>query len=212
MLLDRARVKFWQRWVFGAMAVIMAGSLVVFTLSDVSGCNGASSAVEEIDEDIARYQAVVDVDPEDVAAWRSLAESYLFRSNQWQQGSAEQQADLRSAMAAYEEAEQLLAKQKGAEAKQLRLDTLQQLATIYLTLGDYQLATSVYGQITDLTPKDPQAYFEMASVALNAGDTNTALLAFTRYLELDPDAPDADAVRDWIEENAPSTSGGGGGE
>lgn len=215
MLLDRGRVKFWQRLVFGVMAVIMAGSLVVFTLGDVSGCNGSSSAVEEIDADIARYDAAVQVDAEDVAAWRSLGESYLFRANQREQGSPEEAADWRSAGAAYEQAEKVLAKQKGAEAKRLRLDTLRQLATVYLYLQEFQLATSVYGQITELRPKDSQAYFDMATVALNAGDTNTALLAFTRYLELEPEAPDADAVRDWIEQNAPSSSspapGGGGG-
>jgi predicted TPR repeat methyltransferase len=62
----------------------------------------------------------------------------------------------------------------------------------------------VYGEITGLRPKDAQSYFDMASVAINGGDTATALLAFTKFLELDPNSPDAPAVKDWIEQNAPS--------
>jgi cytochrome c-type biogenesis protein CcmH/NrfG len=58
----------------------------------------------------------------------------------------------------------------------------------------------------------------MATVAMNAGDTNTALLAWTKYLKLDPNAPDAQAIKDWIAANSgaptpapsPSSSSGGG--
>jgi hypothetical protein len=53
---------------------------------------------------------------------------------------------------------------------------------------------------------------------MNAGDTNTALLAWTKYLKLDPNAPDAQAIKDWIAANSgaptpapsPSSSSGGG--
>ncbi len=46
-----------------------------------------------------------------------------------------------------------------------------------------------------MQPKDAQSYFDMASVAINAGDTNAALLAFTKFLELDPESPDAADVK-----------------
>ena len=218
MLLDRQRVKFWQKWVFGFMAVIMAGFLVMIPLSNNSGCGGATSATEQLDKEIVKYQAVVRTDPKNVAAWRALAENYALRANSQQPGSAGEQADLRTAAQNYEKAVKLLAKQKGAAAKQLRLDTLQQLVSVYISLKDFQLATSAYGKITALRPKDAQSFFEMASVAISAGDTNTALLAFTRYLKLDPNAPDAQTVKDWIAANSgtstptpsPSSSAGGG--
>jgi len=218
VLLDRQRVKFWQKWVFGFMALIMAGFLVMIPLSNNTGCSGATSATKQLDTEIAKYQAAVKADPKDVASRRSLAESYALRANLQPQGSAAEEADLRTAAQHYERAVKLLSKQKGAAAKQLRLDSLQQLVSVYVSLKDYQLATSVYGQITALKPKDAQSFYEMAAVAISAGDTNTALLAFTTFLRLDPNSPDAQAVRDWIAANsgaatptpAPSSSTGGG--
>lgn len=207
MLLDRRRVKFWQRIVFGAMAVLMAGFLVFGYSGVLNGCDfmGAEeSATEQIEADIAAYQATLTANAKDVPAWRGLGESYLLRANTQPVGSAAQEADWREAAAAFERADKLLAKQKGAVAKQDRLETLKRLVDVYLFLQDYQLATSVYGQITDLTPKDAQSYFDMATVAINAGDTNTALLAFTKFLELEPESPDAAAVQEWIDANAPS--------
>ena len=218
MLLDRQRVKFWQKWVFAFMALIMAGFLVMIPLSNNLGCGGATSATGQLDKEIARYQAAVKADPKDVASWRSLAENYMLRANVQLQGSAAQEADWRTAAQHYKRAVKLLSKQKGAAAKQLRLDTLQQLVSVYLFLQDPQLATSVYGQITALKPKDAQLFFDMATVAISAGDTNTALLAFTTFLKLDPNSPDAPSVREWIVANSskttptptPSSSTGGG--
>lgn len=218
MLLDRQRVKFWQKWVFGFMAVIMAGFLIMIPLSNNMGCGGATSATEQLDKEIAKYQAAVKADPKDVESWRSLAENLVLRANQQPQGSAAQEADWRTAAQDYERAVKLLGKKEGAAAKRLRIDTLQQLVSVYLFLKDYQLATSVYGQITSLKPKDAQSFFDMATVAISAGDTNTALLAFGKFLELDPSSPDAQSVRDWIAANSgkttpgptPSSSTGGG--
>jgi len=219
VLLDRQRVKFWQKWVFGFMALIMAGFLVMIPLSNNMGCGGGTtSVIEQLDKEIAKYEAAVTADPKSAEAWRSLAENYALRANAQTQGSAAQEADWRAAAQKYERASKLLSKQKGAAAKQLRIDTLQQLVSVYLFLQDPQQATSVYGQITALTPKDPQAFYDMASMAIQAGDTNTALLAFTRFLKLDPTSPDAQSVRDWIAANSgtptptpsPSSSSGGG--
>lgn len=206
MLLDRQRVKFWQKWVFGFMALIMAGFLIMIPVSGNAGCNGSSSATDQLDKDIAKYEVAVKADPTDVAAWRSLGESYVLRADQQPQGSAAEVSDWRAAAVKYKRAATLLAKKKGAAAKKLRLDSLGQLVSIYLFLQDYQMATSVYGQITALRPKDAESYFNMATVAIDAGDTNTALLAFAKFLELDPKSPDAAAVRDWIEQNAPSST------
>ena len=219
MLLDRQRVKFWQKWVFGFMAIIMAAFLIMIPINRGMGCGGgATSATKQLDTDIAKYQAAVKADPKDIESWRSLAENYVLRANQQAQGSAAQEADWRAAAQYYERADKLLRKQKGAAAKQLRIDTLQQLVSVYLFLKDPQQATSVYGQITALKPKDAQSFYEMATMAIQAGDTTTALLAFSTFLKLDPTSPDAPAVKEWIAANSgtptptpsPSSSTGGG--
>ncbi len=209
MLLDRRRVKFWQKIVFGAMAVLMASFLIFGYSGVLNGCNfggSQSSATDQLDQQIAKYTAAVKTDRKDVAAWTSLAENYVLRANQQAQGSDAQTADWRQAVIAYGRADKLLAKQKGAAAKQQRLDTLEQLVGVHLYLQDYQAAVTTYGEITGLRPKDAQSFFDMATVAINAGDTKTALLAFTRFLELDPTSPDAPAVKDWMQQNAPSAS------
>jgi tetratricopeptide (TPR) repeat protein len=182
--------------------LITNGFFVMIPLSNNMDCGGSTSATEQLDTEIAKYQAAVKADPKDVASWRSLAENYVLRANQQAQGSAAQKADWRTAAQNYEKADELLKKQNGAAAEQLRMDTLQQLVSVYLFLKDYRVATSVYGQITALKPTDAQSFFDMATVAISAGDTNAALHAFTRFLELDPTSPDAASVRDWIAANS----------
>jgi tetratricopeptide (TPR) repeat protein len=209
VLLDRRKVKFWQKIVFGFMAFLMAAFLVVGYSGVLNGCtwfDSAQSAVDQIDQEIATYQAAVKADPQDATAWNNLGQQLEYRANQELQGSAAQKAYWVRAADAYTEAEKVLAEQKGKAAKETRLEVLGRLVDIQLFLQDYQAATGIYGKITELKPKDAQAFFDMATVAINAGDTNTALLAFTKYLELDPQSPDAPQVKAWIEQNSPNST------
>ena len=209
MLLDRRKVKFWQKIVFGFMAFLMAAFLVVGYSGVLNGCtwfNSAQSAVEDLDQQIAKYQAAVKADPQDAAAWNNLGQQLEFRANQEQQGSAAQQAYWVRAADAYAKADEILAEEKGKAAKETRLEVLGRLVDIQLFLQDYEAATGLYGKITELKPKDAQAFFDMATVAINAGDTNTALLAFSRFLELDPQSPDAPQVKAWIKANTPGST------
>ena len=187
------------------LVLSVGGFLIVGSSGVLNGCTAFSSAQEDVtqqlDRKIARDEAAVKADPKDAAAWASLGDSYLDRANTQPQGSEAQKADWRQAARAYESADALLA-EGGTAAKQQRLDVLEKLINAHLFLQDYQSATSVYGEITGLRPKDAQSYFDWASLAINAGDTDTALLAFTRFLELDPQSPDAPAVKDWIEQNS----------
>ena len=201
MLLDRKRVKYWQKWVFGFMALIMAGFLVMIPISGSLGCNGsATSAMEQIDTEITKYKTQTTADPTNDGAWISLAENYVLRANQQVEGSAAQQTDWLLAADAYNAAIKLLKKKKGdTVARQKRVDTLEQLASVYLLMKDYASAVGVYQQLTGMSPDEPQAYFDLGTVAINAGDKGTALLAFSRFLELDPTSPDAEAVQGWID-------------
>ena len=200
MRLDRKRVKDWQKWVFGFMALIMAGFLVMIPISSYTGCGGAgvSDAVEQLNKEITKYKAQTAADPTNADAWIGLAENYTLLANQQVEGSDAQKVDWLAAIDAYNKADAILAEQKGAAIKQKRLDMLEALASVYLSMQDYAGAVGVYQNITGLRPKDPQGFFDLASIAINAGDKNTAMLAFTRFLELDPQSPDAPAVKDWL--------------
>ena len=167
MLLDRRKVKFWQKIVFGFMAFLMAAFLVVGYSGVLNGCTWFNSAQEDVtktlDQQIAKYQTATTTDPKDAAAWISLAEAYLSRSAIQQQGSQALTSDLTNAAAAYVKADKLLAKQKGAAVKKQRLDVLASLAGVYSQLGDSQAAAGVYGDITELTPKDADAFFNLGA-------------------------------------------------
>jgi len=206
VLLDRRRVKFWQKWIFGVMAVLMAGFLIMIPLNP-AGCGEDKVTTDSLRQDIATYRAAVKADPTDAQAWRDLADATVSDvSSSAQQGAAltvGQVAQLERATKAYRKAANLLAKQKGAEAKAQRLETLEILAGVYDTLGDYQAETGVYGQLTEIQPRNADYFFGMGNAAINAGDTNGALLAFQRFLELAPDDPAAPDVKTWIKENAP---------
>jgi len=208
VLLDRRKVKFWQKIVFGFMAFLMAAFLVVGYSGVLNGCsffNSAQSATGELQKTITQYQTAVASNPQDATSWTKLGDSYVLMANQ-QQDTTTQKTYWQKAIVAYKKADTILAKQKGKAAKDQRLAVLQSLVSTYLYLNDYTSATAVYGDITSLTPKDAQSYFDMATVAINAGDTNTALLAFTKYLELDPTSQDAAQVKAWIKQNTPKST------
>jgi tetratricopeptide (TPR) repeat protein len=208
VLLDRRKVKFWQKIVFGFMAFLMAAFLIVGYSGVLNGCsffNSTKSATEELQKTVTQYQTAVAADPKDAASWTKLGDAYVLMANQ-QTDTATQKTYWQKAVVAYKKADAILAAQKGSAVKKQRLSVLQSLVSTYLYLTDYTQATAAYGEITALTPKDAQSYFDMATVAINAGDTNTALLAFTKYLELDPNAQDATQVKAWIKQNTPKST------
>jgi tetratricopeptide (TPR) repeat protein len=208
VLLDRRKVKFWQKIVFGFMAFLMAAFLVVGYSGVLNGCdffNATKSATEELQKTVTQYQTAVASNPQDATSWTKLGDAYVLMANQ-QQDTNTQKAYWQKAVVAYKKADATLADQKGKAAKDQRLAVLQSLVSTYLYLSDYTSATAVYGDITSLKPKDAQSYFDMATVAINAGDTNTALLAFTKYLELDPKSQDAAQVKAWIKQNTPKST------
>jgi tetratricopeptide (TPR) repeat protein len=207
VLLDRRKVKFWQKWVFGLMALLMAAFLILIPINP-AGCGKQSAATDQLKQDITRYKAAITADPKDVEAWRSLADAYVSdvsaRRQQGAQLTDAQTAQLKLATAAYRKAARLLAKQKGAEAKAQRLDTLEVLASVYDSLGDYQAEVRVFGDLTELKPRNADYFFGMGNAAINAGDTTSALLAFQRFVELAPNDPLTPDVKTWIKQNAPS--------
>jgi tetratricopeptide (TPR) repeat protein len=208
VLLDRRKVKFWQKIVFGFMAFLMAAFLVVGYSGVLNGCTFFSeeqSATEQLQATITQLQKAVAASPQDTASWIKLGDNYVFMANQ-QVETAAQQGYYEKAVAAYKEADAILSEQKGAAVKQKRLALLDDLISTYLYLGDYEAATAAYGEVTSLQPKDAQSYFDMATVAISAGDTTTALLAFSKFLELDPTSPEAAQVKQWIEDNAPRST------
>jgi tetratricopeptide (TPR) repeat protein len=211
VLLDRRRVRFWQKWVFGAMAVLMALWLVSIPISRWVGCASSDQAVNTLDDEIATLRQRISASPDDLALRLDLAESLRRRAGQAAQDPQEREDYLRASAKAYEAYIKLLAKTKGTkaerkEAERLQIAALEDLVVVYRTLNDFDSVKRVFGQLTDLRPNNASYFYDMGRTAISAGDTNTALLAFGRYLELEPDSEEAAQIKEWM---AANTSGGG---
>jgi len=79
-----------------------------------------------------------------------------------------------------------------------------QLGQIYGNVGDYSKAKAVYTKLTELKPNNPEYFLALGSTAVTAQDTTTAMLAFSRYLQLAPNGSDAQAIRAWIKQQTAS--------
>jgi tetratricopeptide (TPR) repeat protein len=63
----------------------------------------------------------------------------------------------------------------------------------------YSQATETYERIARLVPRDASVQLQLADAAQNAGETQTALAAYRRFLKLAPDDPSAPLVREQME-------------
>jgi len=208
VLLDRRRVRFWQKIVFGAMAVLMALWLVSIPIGRWVGCGSSEQAVNTLDDEIAALRQRITASPGDLALRLELAESLRRRAGQAVQDAQEREDYLRASAEAYEAYIKRLAKTKGTkaelkEAERLQVAALEDLVVVYRTLNDFDNVTRVFGLLTDLRPNNASYFYDMGRTAITAGDTNTALLAFARYLELEPDSEEAAQVEEWMAANTP---------
>jgi len=208
VLLDRKRVKFWQKWVFGAMAILMALWLVSIPIGRWVGCGSSEKAANTLDDEIAALRRQITASPGELALRLELAESLRRRAGQAVQDAQQREDYLRASADAYEAYIKRLADTKGTkaevkEAERLQIAALEDLVVVYRTLNDFESVTRVFGVLTDLRPNNASYFYDMGRTAISAGDTNTALLAFGRYLELEPDSEEAAQIKEWMAANTP---------
>ena len=211
MLLDRKRVKFWQKWVFLFMAILMASFLIFGYSGVLQGCtnrvgltqsNPAEARVKELTD---KLQA----DPTNGQTVLALAEAYQIRAGTQQADSAQAQGDYAQALALYEQFLALDAAKQGAtkqEIKDNKVKALESMGQINVIQGDLARVVKVYERLTELRPKNADYFLAMGTAAQQSGDTPTALLAFTRYLELAPDAAEAATIKAWIKSQSEPAS------
>jgi tetratricopeptide (TPR) repeat protein len=192
LLLDRRRVKFWQKIIFSVMALLM----VVFALGAgvaYIGCNGSSGTVTPNDT-VKKAATKVRKNPDSPAARFALAVAWRGLANTQTQGSDAETAALEKSAAAFQK---YLDLQTGTslEAKKQRLDAALALVSIYTQLQNYDKLVTAYGVLTELQPDNADNYISDGLAAANAGRTDLAILAYRKYLELAPQGLYAKDVR-----------------
>ena len=206
MLLDRKRVKFWQKWVFLGMAFVMV--FFLFMYSGVTGCNnsgnGQSSNIAE--KQLNNLKKQLAKHPNDLGRIKDLADTYQIRANGDTAGSSAQIGDAQQAANYYESWLAKQKAQKGATARQARADVLRYLANAYITMNNWPKTNDAYDRLTQLYPNNPDYFEGWGQAALNAGENSAAVLAFDRYLVLVPHGGDSAAIRATIKRITSSPS------
>jgi tetratricopeptide (TPR) repeat protein len=205
MLLNRKRVKFWQKIIFGFMAVLMAGFLIFGYSGVASSCNGAktiSSGSSAIDKQVKAAVATLAKDPTDTTALLSAAQGYQAAgmpqttSDQTVAAPTSSQTnDLTRALTYYDRYIKLPDSKLGATAAGQRFNALKNEAIIYNAMIDYNGAVGAVKRMLKLQPKNYDLYLTIASNEIQAGDTAAAITAYTTYLKLDPHSQYAARVK-----------------
>jgi tetratricopeptide (TPR) repeat protein len=68
----------------------------------------------------------------------------------------------------------------------------------------YNNAVSSYEQVTQITPKDSNAWFQLAQAAQQSGDTAKAVKGYKRYLALNPDSSSKAQIQQLIQQLSPA--------
>ena len=199
MLLNRKRVKFWQKIVFGFMAALMAGFLVFGYSGVASSCNSSkaiNSGNSALDKQVKAAVAALVKDPTSATDLLAAAQGYQA-AGYTQSGAptAAQTNDLTRALGYYDRYIKLTDAKLGAAADGLRFKALQNEAAIYIELIDYKSAVATYEKMLKIEPKNYDLYLGIASNEIQAGDTAAAIAAYTTFLKLDPHSTYASEVK-----------------
>jgi tetratricopeptide (TPR) repeat protein len=162
----------------------------------------ALQANGRIDDAIGEYESYTSLKPRDADAMRTLAALYGQKvaeaGRAVDRANAEvQEATLRQQFAPSSPFAQELTKNKVAESvaalAQERLQAAQTRLQRYA-----RLQTAVYQELTLLVRDDPLLFLQFAQAAETAQDYDSAIAAYKQFLELSPDDPSAEQVRDRI--------------
>lgn len=189
MLLDRKRIKKWSKWIALFLAIVFAGGFLFlgvgyggsgFNMSEIfTGDKTTTAADQTPEQKLAAFQATLTKNPADVAAMLGIAGVY-------------QQANNFKAATVY--LENVIAIDPSQKDVYIRL------ANLYMSadLSDYQSAATVLNKATSVDPSNPDVYLKLGSAQNYLGNTEAALLAWQKYLELAPNGDMASVVSEQI--------------
>lgn len=195
MLLDRRRIRKWAKWVALVLAVVFGAGTIFMGVgygTDVNllaACGGEKQHQATTPEDkLAAFEQRLEENPTDVDALLGAAGLYQQDRN-------------------YGKAITYLERVLGLQPDHKEIYV--RLANLYLSsdVSDYGAAVSILNKATSIDPNNPEVYLKLGTAQSHLGNTEAAILAWQKYLQLDPNGEMAAVVKEQIEKmsNKPST-------
>jgi tetratricopeptide (TPR) repeat protein len=157
---------------------------------------------------ITALQQYTNFKRKDVDAWNELAGLQMTQAQDYltQYQAAYQNRQLAAPSQSFLPTGKLgtaLGQNKAEQTAAQRIDTeltdLQQKTQLA-----YNNAVSSYDQVTQITPKDSNAWFQLAQAAQQSGDTAQAVKGYKRYLALNPDSSSKAQIQQLIQQLQPA--------
>ena len=173
----------------GRLAALLVAALVFGFAA--TACSGDDEADENRQPSVAEAREATQKDPDDPEAWADLATALR---------------DKGETNAAIPAAQRLLTMQPRD------VDAYRRLGVLYLEQGrayrdaaqpararaSFKKAVATYRKLVTVVPKNQAVRIELGQAAEQAGDTATAIAAYTAFLRLTPKDPNAPYVRQWL--------------
>ncbi len=189
MLLDRKRINRWTRWVAIVMAVTFALGTVFLGVGSktgniFAGCSKSSpssiSSSSSVEEREQYYLDQINQNPQDNISMLALANLY---------------AD--DTVARYDDAITWFNKYLELDPK--NVDIRLRIASLDINkTQNFDAAVKTLTEVTAMAPDNAMAFLLLGQAAKSAGQNQTAILAWNRYLELAPTSEYASLIKDEI--------------
>ena len=197
----------------GGNAVGKAQSYIKAHPNDPKGFRNLATAFEAKGDGAAAATALqqyTSLKPKDAKAWTELAGLQSAQAQQYlqQYQAAAQNQQLAAPGSSFLPGGKLgeaLGQNKAEEAVSQPLAAAVQEFQRQTQLA-YSNAVSSYQRVTTLTPKDPNAWFQLGQAAQQSGDYALAAKGYKRYLALNPDSPSKAQLEQLIKELQPAAA------
>jgi tetratricopeptide (TPR) repeat protein len=157
---------------------------------------------------ISALQSYTTLKPKDVSAWNELAGQQQAQADEYL-GQYQNAYQIRQAAAPSQLLQPTGKLGTALGTNQIEQAAAQRADTAVNDLSQktqlaYASVQSSYDQVTQLAPKDPNAWFNFARAAQQAGDNVNAVKGYKRFLKLSPGASIAPQIKQLIKQLSPA--------
>lgn len=196
MLLDRKKIRKWAKWVALGLAIVFALSFLFmgvgyggagFNLSELFTGGDDSDTTEPLtdQERLEEYLKTLETNKEDTATMLAVATIYedLYEAGEGDQYLTTAAAFLENAI----------------DVDPSLKDVYIRLADIYMIkMQNNEAAVVVLNKAASVDPNNPEVFLKLGTAQKNSGNIAAAVMAWQKYLELDPNGPYAEVIQDQL--------------